>query len=175
MPIFALIPYLRYFCNKIRVNRQTSWRNHFGVGALTHYGEKRGLCFSRSAFQSSINVKALQCLCNFSCLVVHHLSLQFYIDLDTHFIRIKIVYHLGYIVPLHRDPMQISVQIEELRGCQRSSALNDCSYFPTASFHSTQFRLGGSIKSSAWNSGTAGNITVFGSSRYALNSIKYLI
>lgn len=136
---------------------------------------RRVLRFHSMHFQPSINVKAVQCLCNFSCLVVHHLSLQFYIDLDTHFIRIKIVYHLGYIVPLHRDPMQISVQIEELWACQRSSALNDCSYFPTASFHSTQFRQGGSIKPSAWNSGTAGNITVFGDTGYALNSIKYLI
>lgn len=141
MSCCALIPYLHYFCKKIHVNRQTSWRNHFGIGVLTHYGEKRGLCFSRTALQSSINVKALQCLCNFSCLVVHHLSLQFYIDLDTHFIRIKIVYHLGYIVPLHRDPMQISVQIEELRGCQRSSALNDCSFSNCFfSFYSIQAR-----------------------------------
>lgn len=137
------------FLQKLHVNRQASCRNHCSTDALTHYGEKRGLCFSRGASQPSINVKALQCPCNFSCLVVHHLSLQFYIDLDTHFIRIKIVYHLGYIVPLHRDPMQISVQIEERGGCQRSSALNDCGYFPTASFHSTQFRLEGSIKFSA--------------------------
>lgn len=164
-----------FFLQWLHVNRQPCCRNHLRAGALARRGEKRGLCFSRGAFQPSINVKAPQSPCNFSCLVVRHLSSRFYIGLDTHFIRIKIVYHLGYIVPPHRDPMQISVRREALRGCQRSSALNDCSYFPTASFHSTQFRLGGSISFSAWNSRTAGNITVFGSSGYALNSVKYLI
>lgn len=67
-------------------------RNHFSISALTHIMvKKRGLCFSRSAFQSSINVKASNAYATLLPEVVHHLSLQFYIDLDTHFIRIKII------------------------------------------------------------------------------------
>lgn len=46
---------------------------------------------------------------------MRHLSSQFYIDLDTHFIRIKIVYHLGYIVPLRTEPMQILAARETAR------------------------------------------------------------